>query len=45
MDYRRQLALRMAKCREQALDASKRQIDRLRVQRLEALEQREAFRD
>jgi hypothetical protein len=45
MDHGRQAALRMAECREQTLDASKRQVDRLRVQRLEALKQRDAFRD
>jgi len=45
VDHRRQTALRMVKCCEQTLDASKRQVDRLRVQRLEALKQRHASRD
>ena len=40
MDDRRQLLLGMAKGREQTLDAPEREIDRLRVQLLQALEQR-----
>ena len=42
MDHGRQLLLGMVKGREQTLDAPERQIDRLRVQRLQALEQRVA---
>ena len=45
MNHRRQAPLGMAKGCEQPLDAAKRQIDRLRVQRLEALEQGDARRD
>ena len=40
MHYRRQPLLGMIQRREQALDAPKRQIDRLRVQLLQPLEQR-----
>src|SRR6478736_5951269 len=45
MDHWGQLALWMPEACEQALDAPKRQVDGLRVQRLEALEQRHASRD
>jgi hypothetical protein len=45
MDHRRQAALRMVKCCEQTLDAPERQVDRLRVERLQALKQRDASRD
>jgi hypothetical protein len=39
MHDRRQLALRVSERGEQLFDAAKRQIDRLRMQRLHALEQ------
>ena len=45
MDHGRQAALGTVKGREQTLDAPERQVDRLRVQRFEALEQRDASRD
>ena len=45
MHHRRQAPLGMAERREQAFDAPERQIDRLRMQRLQPLKQRVACRD